>query len=54
MRHFTFGTDIDGVIREADCDTLVLKGSVPQKCRRIVVPIAHPRQGRFAAAGDDW
>ncbi len=48
MRHFTFGTDIDGVIREADCDTLVLKGSVPQKCRRIVVPIAHPRQGRFA------
>jgi len=48
MRHFTFGTDIDGVIREADCDTLVLKGSVPQNCRRIVVPIAQPKQGRFA------
>ena len=48
MRHFTFGTDIDGVIRQADCDTLVLKGSVPQQCRRIVVPIAQPKQGRFA------
>jgi nucleotide-binding universal stress UspA family protein len=48
MRHFTFGTDIDSVIRQADCDTLVLKGSVPQKCRRIVVPIAQPKQGRFA------
>jgi len=48
MRHFTFGTDIDGVIRQADCDTLVLKGSVPQHCRRIVVPIAQPKQGRFA------
>ena len=50
MQHFKFGTDIDGVIREADCDTLVLKGSVPQKCRRIVVPIAQPKQGRFAVA----
>ncbi len=50
MRHFTFGTDIDSVIRQADCDTLVLKGSVPQQCRRIVVPIAQPKQGRFAVA----
>jgi amino acid transporter/nucleotide-binding universal stress UspA family protein len=50
MRHFTFGTDIDSVIRQADCDTLVLKGSVPRDCKRIVVPIAQPKQGRFAVA----
>ncbi|MCH2135388.1 MAG: amino acid permease [Phycisphaerales bacterium] len=50
MRHFTFGTDIDGVIRQADCHTLVLKGSVPKNCRRIVVPIAQPRQGRYAVS----
>jgi amino acid transporter/nucleotide-binding universal stress UspA family protein len=48
LRGFVFGKDIDSVIRQADCDTLVLKGSAPLNCRRIVVPVANPKQGQFA------
>ena len=42
------GEQIDTVIRRADCDTVILRGSMPASPGRIVVPVAHPKQGRFA------
>jgi nucleotide-binding universal stress UspA family protein len=48
MRTIVIGEQIDTVIRRADCDTVILRGSVPSEPKRIVVPVAHPKQGRFA------
>ena len=48
MRSIIIGEQIDTVIRRADCDTVVARGSVPSSLKRIVVPVAHPKQGRFA------
>ena len=48
MRSIIIGEQVDTVIRRADCDTVVVRGSVPPKPGRIVVPVAHPKQGRFA------
>jgi amino acid transporter/nucleotide-binding universal stress UspA family protein len=48
VRSIVIGEQIDTVIRRADCDTVILRGSVPSKPRRIVVPVAHPGQGSFA------
>jgi nucleotide-binding universal stress UspA family protein len=50
MRSIVIGEEIDTVIRRADCDTVVLRGSIPTAPSRIIVPVAHPRQGRFALA----
>ena len=50
MRSIVIGEEIDTVVRRADCDTVVLRGSIPESPSRIVVPVAHPRQGRFALA----
>ncbi len=50
MRSIVIGEEIDTVIRRADCDTVVLRGSIPTAPARIIVPVAHPRQGRFALA----
>ncbi|HCA39997.1 MAG TPA: cationic amino acid transporter [Phycisphaerales bacterium] len=48
IRTIVIGEQIDTVIRRADCDTVILRGSVPSEPKRIVVPVAHPKQGRFA------
>jgi len=48
MRSIIIGEEIDTVIRRADCDTVVVRGSVPPEPRRIIVPVAHPKQGQFA------
>jgi amino acid transporter/nucleotide-binding universal stress UspA family protein len=48
VRSIVIGEQIDTVIRRADCDTVILRGSVPAEPRRIVVPVAHPKQGSFA------
>lgn len=48
VRSIIIGEQVDTVIRRADCDTVVVRGSVPPKPSRIVVPVAHPKQGRFA------
>ena len=48
VRSIVIGEQIDTVIRRADCDTVILRGSVPSEPRRIVVPVAHPGQGSFA------
>jgi len=42
------GEQIDTVIKGADCDTVIVRGSVPPEPGRIVIPVAHPKQGRFA------
>lgn len=47
-RIHVIGEQIDTVIRRADCDTVILRGAVPSEPKRIVVPVAHPKQGRFA------
>jgi nucleotide-binding universal stress UspA family protein len=48
MQKIIIGEQIDTVIRRADCDTVILRGSVPASPRRIIVPVAHPKQGGFA------
>ena len=48
MRTIVIGEQIDTVIRRADCDTVILRGSVPPEPKRIIVPVAHPKQGGFA------
>lgn len=42
------GTEIDRVMAEVDADTVVLRGELPAAPKRIVIPVANPRQGRFA------
>ena len=42
------GTEIDRVLADADADTVVLRGSLPDAVRRVVIPVANPRQGQFA------
>ncbi len=50
MRSIVIGEQIDTVIKKADCDTVVVRGSVPLSPRRIIVPVAHPKQGHFAVS----
>jgi uncharacterized protein YlxP (DUF503 family) len=42
------GTEIDAVLSRADADTVVLRGVLPPKPKRILVPVVNPRQGRFS------
>ncbi|MHC5001835.1 MAG: amino acid permease [Planctomycetota bacterium] len=42
------GSQIDHVLLHADADTIVIRGSIPASPARVVVPVANPRQGRFA------
>lgn len=42
------GTEIDHVLADVDADTVVLRGRVPDAVRRVVVPVANPRQGQFS------
>jgi amino acid transporter len=44
------GSEIDPVLSQADADTVVLRGELPETPRRIVVPVVNPRQGRFSVA----
>jgi amino acid transporter/nucleotide-binding universal stress UspA family protein len=50
MRSIIIGEQIDTVIRKADCDTVIVRGSVPPTPGRIIVPVAHPKQGHFAVS----
>jgi nucleotide-binding universal stress UspA family protein len=50
MRSIVIGEQIDTVIKKADCDTVVVRGSVPLSPRRIIVPVAHPKQSHFAVS----
>lgn len=50
LRSIVIGEQIDTVIRRADCDTVVVRGSIPPSPKRIIVPVAHPKQGHFAVS----
>jgi hypothetical protein len=44
------GSEIDPVLSQADADTVVLRGELPETPRHILVPVVNPRQGRFSVA----
>jgi nucleotide-binding universal stress UspA family protein len=44
------GSEIDSVLSQADADTVVLRGELPEAPQRILVPVVYPRQGRFSVS----
>lgn len=41
------GSNIDNVMRDADCDVVVLRGDHFEEVKSIFIPIAYPRQARL-------
>jgi len=49
-RRVLIGSEIDHVISRADANTVVLRGQLPEAPQRILIPVANPRQARYAIA----
>ncbi|MCP3904413.1 MAG: amino acid permease [Planctomycetes bacterium] len=47
-RRARIGSQIDYVLTRADADTVVIRGELPPNPRSVLIPVANPRQGRFA------
>ena len=50
VRSLVIGTEIDHVLRNADANTIVLRGDLPEDPKHIVIPAANPKQSRYAVA----
>ncbi|MDG2291558.1 MAG: amino acid permease [Phycisphaerales bacterium] len=50
MRSIMIGTEIDHVLRKADANTIVLRGTLPDAPKKIMIPAANPKQSKYAVA----
>ena len=50
VRSIMIGTEIDHVLTRADANTIVLRGTLPEAPKHILIPAANPKQSRYAVA----